>query len=574
MPTGRKPGRVAGRIYRSLDDYATQRAGRSLSRQRRIRGPTALLGPRVVRSRASYHLGRSPTIPCGSSKGRHAGRRGPERERLRPSAESGSPPSGADYFEAGTRLVWDVDPIAECVHMLSGRRPINRRPSAAGDIIDAGTPVVPRLASRCGLDLRLMSAWSRARPPGREHPTDESHRHHRAGRARGPGGPRGPDARAAGRPGPGPGAGVRAEPGRPDAGRGATTPRRRGRRPTSPGLEYAGEVDALGPGRDRAAPGRRPGLRDRRRRRAGRVRRDPRADGRADPGRTSTSSEAAAVPEVFITAHDALKTQGRLEPGRAGPDPRRRQRGRHGGRPARPRDGLHRLRHLADRRRSSSRPAELGLDVGDRHVGRGLRRGRPRPDRRARGSTSCSTSSAPRRWRATSRRWRPAGRLVLVGLLGGGTGDARPLGAPARSGSRVVGTTLRARPLEEKIAATRRFADAGRPLAGARARPSGRRPGLRLRGRPRGAGSGSNPTSASARSSSGSEPAVVVGLELAVLDLQDEVVGRDEPAVVGDDDQGRLPLALEPAEDPVDLVAGLASRARRSARRPGRGPGP
>ena len=24
MPTGRKPGRVAGRIYRSLDDYATQ----------------------------------------------------------------------------------------------------------------------------------------------------------------------------------------------------------------------------------------------------------------------------------------------------------------------------------------------------------------------------------------------------------------------------------------------------------------------------------------------------------------------------------------------------------------------
>ena len=43
----------------------------------------------------------------------------------------------------------------------------------------------------------------------------------------------------------------------------------------------------------------------------------------------------------------------------------------------------------------------------------------------------------------------------------------------------------------------------------------------------------------------------------AVLDLEDEVVGRDEPAVVGDDDQGRLPAALEAAEDPVDLVAGL-----------------
>ncbi len=50
------------------------------------------------------------------------------------------------------------------------------------------------------------------------------------------------------------------------------------------------------------------------------------------------------------------------------------------------------------------------------------------------------------------------GRLVLVGLLGGGTTtlEMAPL---MRKRLTVVATTLRARPLEEKIAATRRFAD-------------------------------------------------------------------------------------------------------------------
>ena len=50
------------------------------------------------------------------------------------------------------------------------------------------------------------------------------------------------------------------------------------------------------------------------------------------------------------------------------------------------------------------------------------------------------------------------GRLVLVGLLGGGT-TTLELAPLLRKRLTVVGTTLRARPLEEKIAATRRFAD-------------------------------------------------------------------------------------------------------------------
>ena len=49
------------------------------------------------------------------------------------------------------------------------------------------------------------------------------------------------------------------------------------------------------------------------------------------------------------------------------------------------------------------------------------------------------------------------GRLVLVGLLGG-SGAAFDLNLMLRKRLTIVGTTLRARPLEEKIDATRRFA--------------------------------------------------------------------------------------------------------------------
>ena len=51
------------------------------------------------------------------------------------------------------------------------------------------------------------------------------------------------------------------------------------------------------------------------------------------------------------------------------------------------------------------------------------------------------------------------GRLVLVGHLGGAEASINLRTLMAKRAS-VVGTTIRARPLEEKIAATRGFADA------------------------------------------------------------------------------------------------------------------
>jgi NADPH:quinone reductase-like Zn-dependent oxidoreductase len=50
----------------------------------------------------------------------------------------------------------------------------------------------------------------------------------------------------------------------------------------------------------------------------------------------------------------------------------------------------------------------------------------------------------------------PLGRIVLVGLLAGAKGDI-DLGLVLRKRVRILGTQLRARPLEEKIAAVRTF---------------------------------------------------------------------------------------------------------------------
>ena len=78
-------------------------------------------------------------------------------------------------------------------------------------------------------------------------------------------------------------------------------------------------------------------------------------------------------------------------------------------------------------------------------------------------SMSCSTSSAARRSIATSTAVRPRGTIVQVGLLGGGAATVN-VGALLSKRIHWVGTVLRARPLEEKITASRRFAAEVLPL--------------------------------------------------------------------------------------------------------------
>jgi Uma2 family endonuclease len=40
-----------------------------------------------------------------------------------PAAEAAMAAKRRDYFEAGTQVVWDVDPVAECVHVYRKEAP-------------------------------------------------------------------------------------------------------------------------------------------------------------------------------------------------------------------------------------------------------------------------------------------------------------------------------------------------------------------------------------------------------------------------------------------------------------------
>lgn len=224
-----------------------------------------------------------------------------------------------------------------------------------------------------------------------------------------------------------------------------------------PGLEYAGEVDALGPNV------------------TGPLRVGDRVFGIVGGGGQAEYlvtherlavpipanldwEQAAAVPEAFITAHDALEAQARLKPGEtvlvhavgSGVGSAAAQ-----------------LAHaMGCTVLGTSRSAEklgrvvelgLGIDVGI--------------------DTTREASFAEAVLRQTDGRGvdvvldligAPAlagnlaalatrGRLVAVGLLGGGTATL-DLSLLLRKRLRLVGTVLRARPLEEKIDATRAFA--------------------------------------------------------------------------------------------------------------------
>src|ERR1700722_11272820 len=64
MPTGRKPGRVAGRIYRSLDDYATQHGrGKPHPHKGGFAAPRLPPGPDSFTPDASSPLGPFPADP-------------------------------------------------------------------------------------------------------------------------------------------------------------------------------------------------------------------------------------------------------------------------------------------------------------------------------------------------------------------------------------------------------------------------------------------------------------------------------------------------------------------------------
>jgi putative PIG3 family NAD(P)H quinone oxidoreductase len=219
--------------------------------------------------------------------------------------------------------------------------------------------------------------------------------------------------------------------------------------PDIPGLEIAGEVDALGPGVERLAIGDRVfGLVG-----GGGYAEAVVAHERAlakIPGSLSFE-HAAAVPEAFITAHDAIVGQADLRGGETllvhavgsgvgtAAVQLARALGVHSIGTARTADKLERARALgmdagvvpeagkfADAVRAHGEPHVVLELVGGAYFDEDIR------------------AAALR------------GRIVLVGLLAGMRTEV-DLGGILRKRLRIIGTVLRARPLEEKIAVMRTF---------------------------------------------------------------------------------------------------------------------
>jgi Uma2 family endonuclease len=144
MPVGYKPNRAAGRIYRSLDDHAeSTHAGVALTDNIGFAVTPLPSGRESFSPDASYYTGPLPadrmrfieSPPDFGAEVRSENDYGP-------SAEAEMADKRADYFAAGTAVVWDVDPIAECIHVYRASDPTNPVTYRHGDIAEA-EPAVP-----------------------------------------------------------------------------------------------------------------------------------------------------------------------------------------------------------------------------------------------------------------------------------------------------------------------------------------------------------------------------------------------------------------------------------------------
>ena len=225
-----------------------------------------------------------------------------------------------------------------------------------------------------------------------------------------------------------------------------------------PGLEFAGEVEAVGPDVRLVKPGDRV---------MGLVGGGSHATHLLTHERTLVPipegldfPTAAAIPEVFITAHDALFTQGRLAPGErvlipavgSGVGTAAVQLARAVGATvygtARSVDKLERARELG---------LDVAIDTSREDLVEALARQAPGGVNLIIDFIGAAALESNLRVLALK------GRLVQVGLLGGAraTLDLRIVQGKRLT---IVGTVLRSRPLEEKIDATRRFAEQVLPL--------------------------------------------------------------------------------------------------------------
>ncbi|MFO0803065.1 MAG: Uma2 family endonuclease [Gemmataceae bacterium] len=142
--TGIRPSRIAARIFRSLDDHATSSGHRyAFTDTLRYAVPELFSGRESFSPDASYYDG-----PLSENTMKFV--EGPPTFAVEvrsendygPAAERQIATKRADYFEAGTAVVWDVDAMAREIRSYRATAPDQPVIFAAGSQADA-VPTVP-----------------------------------------------------------------------------------------------------------------------------------------------------------------------------------------------------------------------------------------------------------------------------------------------------------------------------------------------------------------------------------------------------------------------------------------------
>ena len=144
MPTGFQPSEIAAEIFVSLRGHArATRRGRAFTDNCGFAVPELTSGRESFSPDTSWYDGTLPADPMDflpgpptlavevRSKSDHG-----------PAAELGMAARRADYFEAGTTVVWDVDPLAETVRRYRADAPDHPTVFSRGEVADA-EPAVP-----------------------------------------------------------------------------------------------------------------------------------------------------------------------------------------------------------------------------------------------------------------------------------------------------------------------------------------------------------------------------------------------------------------------------------------------
>src|SRR4029077_12331567 len=139
MAKGRQPSRGDGRIYRSLDDHATQ-AGRGEAHPDNMGYAIPELGSgrESFSPDASYYEGPLPANPMRFIEGPPTFAAEVRSENdYDPAAAVEMADKRADYFAAGTQVVWDVDPLAESILVYRASDPTEPTTYHRGQVADA-----------------------------------------------------------------------------------------------------------------------------------------------------------------------------------------------------------------------------------------------------------------------------------------------------------------------------------------------------------------------------------------------------------------------------------------------------